>query len=146
MPFIMIPLSVIGTAGIEPAQVGSASGLFNVMRNLGGSIGIALLATFVTVRGHFHSNQILESVSLYNPITQERLQAMAAHFASLGADPELAQQQALLTIDAIARRQSQVMAFNDAFYVIGAAFIISLLVIACLKKVPAAGGQAPAAD
>ena len=146
MPFIMIPLSVIGTAGIEPAQVGSASGLFNVMRNLGGSIGIALLATFVTVRGHFHSNQILESVSLYNPITQERLQAMAAHFASLGADPELAQHQALLTIDAIARRQSQVMAFNDAFYVIGTAFIISLLVIACLKKVPAAGGQAPAAD
>jgi DHA2 family multidrug resistance protein len=71
---------------------------------------------------------------------------MAAHFASLGADPELAQHQALLAIDAIARRQSQVMAFNDAFYVIGAAFIISLLVIACLKKVPAAGGQAPAAD
>lgn len=139
MPFIMIPLSVIATAGIEPQQVGSASGLFNVMRNLGGSVGIALLATFVSVREHFHSNHILEPVSLYNPETQERLAAMTSHFASQGADPELAQLQALTAIAAIARRESYVMAFNDAFFVIGSAFVVSLLVIMFLKKVPPAG-------
>lgn len=139
MPFIMIPLSVIGTAGIEPQQVGSASGLFNVMRNLGGSVGIALLATFVSVREHFHSNHILDAVSLYAPQTQERLSSMTAHFTSLGADPELAQLQALTAIAQIARRDSYVMAFNDAFFVIGAAFVLSLLIIPLLKKVPAAG-------
>lgn len=138
MPFIIIPLSVIGTAGIEPQQVGSASGLFNVMRNLGGSVGIALLATFVSVREHFHSNHILEPVSLYNPATQERLQAMTGYFASLGADPELAQLQALTAIAGIARRDSYVMAFNDAFFVIGSAFVLSLFVILFLKKAPTA--------
>lgn len=139
MPFIMIPLSVIATAGIEPQQVGSASGLFNVMRNLGGSVGIALLATFVSVRQQFHSNHILEPVSLYNPETQERLAAMTTHFVSQGADPELAQLQALTAISAIARRESYVMAFNDAFFVIGSAFVVSLMVILFLKKVPPAG-------
>ncbi len=138
MPFIMIPLSVIGTAGIEPQQVGSASGLFNVMRNLGGSVGIALLATFVSVREQFHSNHILDAVSLYDPLTQERLQALTSYFASLGADPELAQLRALTAIDHIARRDSYVMAFNDAFFVIGSAFVLSLLVILFLKKAPTA--------
>jgi DHA2 family multidrug resistance protein len=138
MPFIMIPLSVIATAGIEQQQVGSASGLFNVMRNLGGSVGIALLATFVSVREHFHSNHILDAVSLYAPATLDRLEAMTAYFLELGADPELAQMRALLAIDAIARRDSYVMAFNDAFFVIGSAFVLSLMVIPFLKKVPSA--------
>lgn len=141
MPFIMIPLSVIATAGIEQQQVGSASGLFNVMRNLGGSVGIALLATFVSVREHFHSNHILDAVSLYAPATVDRLEAMTAYFLQLGADPELAQMRALLAIDAIARRDSYVMAFNDAFLVIGSAFVVSLMVIPFLKKVPPAGGH-----
>jgi DHA2 family multidrug resistance protein len=91
------------------------------------------------VREHFHSNHILEPVSLYDPTTQERLQAMTGYFAGLGADPELAQLQALTAIAGIARRDSYVMAFNDAFFVIGSAFVFSLFVILFLKKAPTAG-------
>lgn len=134
MPFIMVPLNVIATAGIEREQVGSASGLLNVLRNLGGSVGISSLATFISVRQHFHSNQIVESVSLYSPDTVERMESLEQRFASLGADAGLAHEQALRALDAVARQQSSIMAFNDAFYVIGAAFMISLIFIYLMKK------------
>lgn len=136
MPFIMVPQNIIATAEIEQEQVGSASGLLNVLRNLGGAVGIAALATFLSVRQQFHSNHILEAVSAYNPFTVERLEGFSSYFSSLGADPVLAQQQALQAVDAIARRESFVMAYNDCFYLMGAAFIISLGFIAFMKKVP----------
>ncbi|MEZ0122447.1 MAG: DHA2 family efflux MFS transporter permease subunit [Candidatus Reddybacter sp.] len=134
MPFIMVPLNVIATAGIEKEQVGSASGLFNVLRNLGGAVGIATLATFLSLRQQFHSNHIVENISAYNPFTMERLQGFANYFGGLGADPILAQEQALLAVDAIARRESFIMAYNDCFYFMGAAFIVSLGFIALMKK------------
>lgn len=134
MPFIMVPLNVIATAGIEKEQVGSASGLFNVLRNLGGAVGIATLATFLSLRQQFHSSHIVEKVSAYNPFTTERLQSFSNYFAELGADPVMAQEQALRAVDAIARRESFIMAYNDCFYFMGAAFIISLGFIALMKK------------
>lgn len=136
MPFIMVPLNVIATAEIEQEQVGSASGVFNVLRNLGGAVGIAALATFLSVRQQFHSNHIVESLSAYNPLTRERLQGFHDYFESLGADPVLAQEQALRAVAAIARRESYIMAFNDCFYLIGAAFIVSLGFVCLMKKLP----------
>ncbi len=136
MPFIMVPQNVIATAEIEPEEVGSASGLLNVLRNLGGAVGIAALATFLSVRQQFHSNHILESVSAYNPLTMERLQGLKNYFSALGADPILAQEQALRAVDAIARRESFIMAYNDCFYLMGAAFMVSVGFIAMMKKLP----------
>ena len=139
-PFLSVPLAVIATVGIEPAQVGSASGLYNLTRNLGGSVGIAFLSTFLTIREHFHSNHVLENVSLYNPATVERLDAMQGYFISLGADPALAGERALRVIDAIARRESFVLAYNDCFYFMGAAFVVGVGLTYLLKsyRAPAA--------
>lgn len=72
-PLIMLPLTSIATSGIEKEQASSASGLFNMMRNLGGSIGIAVLGTLLTKREQFHSNRLGDAVSIYSPETQERL-------------------------------------------------------------------------
>ncbi len=133
-PFLSVPLAVIATVGIEQAQVGSASGLYNLTRNLGGAIGIAFLATFLTIREQFHSNHILERISLYRGATSERLEALQAHFMSLGADPALAAEQALRAIDAIARRESFVLAYNDCFYVMGVAFVVGVALTYLLRS------------
>src|ERR1700756_2677171 len=61
---MMTPLSVLATSGIETTNAGSASGLFNMMRNLGGACGIAALQTFLTKREQFHSSMINSEVSL----------------------------------------------------------------------------------
>ena len=132
-PFLSIPLAVMATVGIEQAQAGSASGLYNLTRNLGGAVGIAFLATFLSVRQQFHSSHIVENISLYNPVTVERLDGLKSYFANLGADATLAQEQALRAIDAIARRESMVMAYNDAFYFVGAAYVFGACVTYTLK-------------
>lgn len=139
-PLIMIPLTSIATAGLPPKDVGSASGLFNMMRNLGGSIGIATLATLLTTREQFHSNRLGDSVSLYNSQTQERINQLTQYFTSRGADLSTAQDQAIKAIDNIVRREAFVMAFNDCFDFIGIALLVSGIAIFFFKKVKATGG------
>lgn len=72
-PLVLIPLSSVATAGIEPKQVGSALSLFNMGRNLGGSIGIAVLGTMLSMREKLHSNRLGESISLANQLTRDRV-------------------------------------------------------------------------
>ena len=139
-PLIMVPLSTIATAGMEKHEAGSASGLFNMMRNMGGSMGIAALATLVTQREQFHSNRLGESVSLYNPATQERINQMTQYFVSRGADLSVAKDQAIKVIDNLVRREAYVMAFNDCFYFVGIALLLSGIAILGFKKVKAGAG------
>jgi len=141
-PLIMVPLSSIATANIEPEQAGSASGLFNMMRNLGGSMGIAVLATLLTRREQFHSNRLGESISLYDPTTQQRIEQMTQYFMSRGADLLTAKQQAIAALSNIVRREAFVVAFNDCFYFIGMALLLSGIAILFFKKTKAAGSGA----
>lgn len=139
-PLIMVPLTSIATGGLSPKEAGSASGLFNMMRNMGGSIGIASLATLLTNREQFHSNRLGDTVSLYNPETQQRIDQMTQYFVSRGSDLSTAQNQAIASISNIVRREAFVMAFNDCFYFIGIALLLSGLAVLFFKKVKPTGG------
>ncbi len=141
-PLIMVPLSTVATAGLAPNQAGSASGLFNMMRNLGGSIGIAAIATLLTQRQQFHSNRLGESISNFNPATQERLNQLTQYFVSRGSDLASAQNQALAAIDNVVRREAYIQAFNDCFYFIGFALLVSGIAVLFFKKVKASGVSA----
>jgi len=127
---MIVPLTSIATGNIEPQQAGSASGLFNMMRNLGRSIGIAILSTLLTRREQFHSNRIGESVSVFDPETQQRIDQLTQAFMSRGVDPTTAHDQAIATIDNLVHREAFVMAFNDGFYFVGFAL---LLVLPCFS-------------
>ena len=77
---LLTPLSSLATGGIERENAGSASALFNMMRNLGGSVGIAVLETFVAKREQFHSSIITAHVSLLNDATRQRIASLQAPF------------------------------------------------------------------
>ena len=141
-PIMIVPLTTIATGNIEPQQAGSASGLFNMMRNLGGSMGIAALSTLMSTREQFHSSRIGESVSLYNPETQQRLDRLTQTFISRGSDAVTAKQQAIAAIDNIVRQQAYVMAYNDCFYFMGFAILLCGLALVFCKKVKAGGNAA----
>ncbi|BAU09845.1 EmrB/QacA subfamily drug resistance transporter [Leptolyngbya sp. NIES-3755] len=141
-PLIMVPLSSVATAGLPPAQAGSASGLFNMMRNLGGSIGIAAVATLLTQREQFHSNRLGESVSQYNPAAQEAINQATQYFVSRGSDLATAQNQAILSIANRVRQQAYIQAFNDCFYFIAIALLVSGIAVLFLKKIKASGMSA----
>jgi DHA2 family multidrug resistance protein len=138
-PLIMVPLSSVATAGLAQSQAGSASGLFNMMRNLGGSIGIAAIATLLTQREQFHSNRLSENLSVFNPAAQERISQATQYFLSRGADLATAQSQAIASLGNIVRREAYVQAFNDCFYFIGFSLLLSGIAVLFFKKIKASG-------
>ncbi len=142
---VFAPLSVVATAGIERENAGSASALFNMMRNLGGAVGIASLQTFLTKREQFHSNILSNSVSLFEEATRTRIAKLTAYFMNHGVtDQATAAHKAVVAIAASVRKQANVMAFSDAFFLLGAGLVVALLATLLLKKPSGAmsGGDA----
>ena len=132
---ILTPLSAVATAGIEAENAGSASGLFNMMRNLGGAVGIAMLQTFLTKREQYHSNVLMQSVSLLEQPTRERLEALTQYFVSHGVIERAdASQHALVAIGHIVQKQAYILAFSDTFYLLGAVLIVALMAALLLKR------------
>jgi DHA2 family multidrug resistance protein len=139
-PFVMLTLSNFAMNGVAPKDMPSASSLFNMTRNLGGSIGIALLATSLTNREHFHSARIGEAVSLASSATQTRLDQLTQAFIAQGIDPATAANQAIAAIDRIVRRESFVMAYNDGFWIVGVILLAAILPLWFADKVKSPGG------
>nr|WP_244642081.1 MDR family MFS transporter [Chelatococcus reniformis] len=138
---VLAPLSAVATAGIERENAGSASALFNMMRNLGGAVGIAALQTFLNKREQYHSNILTNAVSQFDEATRERIAKLTAYFLNHGvSDPALATHKAIVAIGARVRQQANVMAFSDTFYLLGAALVVALAAVLLLKKADAAGG------
>ena len=130
-PFIISPLSQMATVGIMPAQAGAASALFNMMRNLGGSFGIAMLATAAEHREHWHFSAIAERITQNSLLLAERLQQMGQ---VVGAD------QAVARLAAQVRTQATVMGYADCFLLIGAGLLASLLGVAFLSRAQSGSG------
>jgi MFS transporter, DHA2 family, multidrug resistance protein len=131
----MTPLSAVASAGMNAEDAGSASGLFNMTRNLGGAIGIAVLQTLITKREQFHSNILTNAVSSFNEATRERLADLTQYFLTHGiTDPATAQHQAIIAIGRIVRRQAFVMSYGDVFFMLGLGLVISLIASMLLKK------------
>jgi DHA2 family multidrug resistance protein len=124
-PLIFVPLLSISNIGIAKADAGSASALFNMTRNIGGSVGIALLSTLVTQREHLHSVRLGEMVTAYDPAVQARLAQMTSTLQGRGLDPATAASTALKALDNAVRSQSQLQAYGDAFFVIGVVLLLS---------------------
>ncbi|WP_112606106.1 MDR family MFS transporter (plasmid) [Rhizobium sp. WW22] len=129
------PLTAIATAGIEQENAGSASALFNMMRNLGGAVGIAALQTFLTKREQFHSNILTNSVSVFEEATRARIANLTNYFMNHGvSDQALAAHKAIVAVAASLRKQANIMAFSDTFYLLGVALVVALIASLLLKK------------
>ncbi|MCP3411746.1 MDR family MFS transporter [Bradyrhizobium sp. CCGB01] len=132
---VMAPLSAVATSGIEAENAGSASGLFNMMRNLGGAVGIALLQTLLTKREQYHSNVLMQSVSVFEQATRTRLEQLTQYFVNHGIlDRADAAHRAYVAIGHIVQKQAYILAFSDTFYLLGMALIVALAAVLFLKK------------
>jgi DHA2 family multidrug resistance protein len=140
---VLTPLSALATGGIERENAGSASAMFNMVRNLGGSVGIAVLETFVAKREQFHSSVISSHVSLLDAATRERIAALQSYFLSTGvSDPATAWHQAVVAIGRSVRAQSYLLAYSDAFYLMAAALLLALATSIAMRKSSGSGAGA----
>ncbi len=138
--FVFGPITQIATAGIAPRDGPSASSLFNMLRNLGGAIGIAVVQTFVTNREKFHSAIMTPQVSLLDPATQTRLQILQRFFAAHGmSDPGAARQEAMIAIGRTIQTQAYYLAYGDAFALLGTGMVVAVIATCCLRKASPTG-------
>jgi DHA2 family multidrug resistance protein len=113
--FMFLPLQLAALGPVAKEEVAAASGFFNLTRQLGGSIGVALLTTLVDKREAFHGAVVAEKLAAGDPHTLDRLQTLTQAMLSKGAALADAQSRALALLDGIARQQAAVMAFGDTF-------------------------------
>jgi len=139
----LAPLSNVSLGSVAPQDAAAASGISNMMRNLGGAIGTAVLATIVTKREQFHSNIIGQSVDLGREEVRTRIAEMTNYFLAHGVpDPASARQQAIIALGNTVKRQALVLGFSDTFMVLGIVLVIAAVAILLTRKVTtaAAGG------
>jgi MFS transporter, DHA2 family, multidrug resistance protein len=140
---VLTPLSVLATGGIEREQAASASAMFNMMRNLGGSVGIAMLETLLTKREQFHSAIINPSVSLLNEATRRRLETMQRYFMNAGtADPATAWHDAVVAVGRAVRAQAYFLAYGDTFFLMGCALLLAVVAAVLMRQASGSGAGA----
>jgi len=131
----LAPLSAISLGSVAPQDAPAASGISNMMRNLGGAVGTALLATIVTKREQFHSNIIGQSVDLGREEVRSRIAQMTDYFLAHGvADPAAAHQQAIIALGNAVKRQALVLGFSATFAVIGFVLVLAAIAILLTRK------------
>jgi DHA2 family multidrug resistance protein len=141
-PLVLIPLLSTATAGLPRKDAGSASALFNMTRNLGGSVGIATLSTIVTRREEFHSVRIGESVTDYDPAVTDRLSSLNTTLTQYGLDPTTATATAYKILNNDVRTQAYILAYSDSFFIVGSVLALAAIALFFLPK-QHLGGHAP---
>ena len=131
--FMMVPLMTASLAGLTGNDLGDGSGLFNMTRQLGGTIGIALISTILSQRMHFHNTMIAEHVSIYSPETLSRFNMYQQFFMSKGSPIDIARERALAAMNQTILGQAAIMSYNDLFLLIALAFALILPFILFLR-------------
>jgi DHA2 family multidrug resistance protein len=133
--FIFVPLNTVALATIPREKMGNATAALNVVRNLGGSIGVAMMTTLLARRAQQHQATLVGHINVWDPETTERLRAWAAHFAAQGADSFTAERRALGILYQEVTRQAQLLAFADDFWLLFVLFAAAILLLPLLRRV-----------
>jgi DHA2 family multidrug resistance protein len=133
-PFVMVPLSALSAGALPERDQAQGSAIFNIMRNLGGSVGIAMLATFLTVREHLHFSVIAERLTQNSPRTAQAIDQFTHAVAAKAPDNGAAHMQAIAELANMVRREAFTMAYSDCFFVLGIALLFAMLGLLLVPK------------
>jgi MFS transporter, DHA2 family, multidrug resistance protein len=141
MMFIMLPVNQIALGRLPPSQVKNASGLYNLMRNLGGAVGLALINTVATMRLAVHTQHLDEAVNWARPGAMNTIDHLTgAMTTGKGASAHLS---AMHEVAMMIQQQALTLTYNDVLLLMAGAFFLALPATLLLAK-PSAGGAAEA--
>ncbi|WP_109127075.1 DHA2 family efflux MFS transporter permease subunit [Dyella sp. C11] len=138
------PAVTLTLGGLAPARLKLASGLFNLMRNLGGAIGIAVCATILNDRTNEHFYHLAERLNASNEAMNGWLATASSHLSELGQNPNDASDGSLHQLWLLAYREAQTLSYADAFLAIGLCFVVATAMVPLMRKV--APPKGPSAD
>jgi len=131
---VFVPLSTTTMAGLPNEQIGNASGLYNLLRNIGGSIGIAVVNTIVTRHSQLHRNELSHSISPTSPVFQGQLRAMESYLSSQGVSAALAADRAYALVERTLDGQARLWSYVDDFRYMGLLCFACVPIVFLLKK------------
>ncbi|MBV9215759.1 MAG: DHA2 family efflux MFS transporter permease subunit [Acidobacteria bacterium] len=126
MGFVFVPLTTMAMATLEQQQIGNASGIYNLMRNTGGSIGIAIMTTLLARNQQVHQAVLMANANEYNPAFQQIFAQTKAALITQGLDAVSATQAAYQSMYGIVVRQAAVLSYIDDFW------LLTLLCVLCI--------------
>jgi DHA2 family multidrug resistance protein len=131
---MFLPLSLATLGPLPKRAVAAGSGFYNLTRQMGSSIGIAVITTLLAHREAVHRAVLVEKVTAYSAATTERLNLFTGAFLQQGADPVTAHQRALGMLDRIVNGQSLLLSFADVFRYTALAFVVTLPLLLLLGR------------
>ncbi len=137
----MVPINNLALGTLPPERLKNASGLYNLTRNLGGAVGLALINTVLANRGALHYERLAETVNWSNPNVMAQMETMQRALSAQGLDGERG---ALQQMIGQVTQQATVMSFIDVFTILAALFASLAVLILALKKPAPRGGPAAA--
>jgi DHA2 family multidrug resistance protein len=138
-----MPLNQMSVGALPPEDAPDAAGLYNMARNLGGSLGLALLGVFIDRRVEAHADYIGQSVSQNSGLAQSTLAGQAAAFAAGdGGDRALGGMQAMAALSATVRQQALIMTYSECFWLLGVSLVVMMPLVLLLRPPPQRGAPA----
>jgi len=131
---LFVPLTTLALSGLRGKDIPQGSALTNMMRQLGGSFGVALVATFIERRSWAHRANLLAHVSVYDPELRQRLAAVTSGLMAKGSSWFEAQRQAYGAIEGAVLRQTYLLTYMDAFRVTGIFFLFCIPLLLLFKR------------
>jgi len=138
--FIFVPLSTIAFVDLPNEEVGNAAGLYNLFRNVGGSIGISMVNTIIARHAQLHQNELVRSVTSSSVTVQNQLHALQQYLQSQGSGPVEAMQKAYALIGRQVEAQALLWSYVDDFRYMALMCFASIPVVFLLKKAVARRG------
>lgn len=133
LALLFIPLMALAMSGIPKEKMGNATSIFNLMRNIGGSFGIALMTTFLTRRSQFHQSHLASKITAGNLRMREMLTGMQASFQLHGFSAADAQRKAWAALYGMVQRHATMLAFVEAFWIMAVIFGMMLPFLLLLR-------------
>lgn len=131
---MFLPLSLATLGSLPKSAIAAGSGFYSLTRQMGSSIGIAAITTYLAHRETVHRANLVERITSTNAAAQTRVQLLQGNFSLHTADPVHAHQQAMSVIDQTINGQALLLSFADVFFYVALAFVVTLPLLLLLGK------------
>jgi DHA2 family multidrug resistance protein len=134
MGLLFIPITALSLSTLKGQQIGQGASFTGMMRQLGGSFGVALITTFMARQNVVHRTNLVSQLQLDNPMVQQRVQGMEHSYIAKGMAPNTALKSAYQALDYMVMRQAAVLSYMDVFLYLGIMFLICIPFVLMVKE------------
>lgn len=133
MGMLFIPITTLSLSSLKGQQIGQGAAFTGMMRQLGGSFGVALITTYMARRNILHRTNLVSNLDVNDPVVQQRIQGMQHNFMAHGKTADQALQSSYQSLDYIVTKQANVLSYMDVFLYLGVLFLICVPFVLLVK-------------